>query len=566
MGTKVKNKVSSTSLKQNLFQKLSVNYKKAVLVLLVFAIALFVRTYKLSSYPDGFDEDEMALGYYAYSILKTGADEHGNKYPIYFESVGDYKYGLYSYFAIIPVSVFGLNIYSTRITAALFGSLTIILIYLIALEIFKKDYKYGLLASIALALNPTHIHFSRIGYSNVFGSFWALLAVLCYIKIIKKINIKTFTLGIVSLVAAIYSYQAYRVLLPAALITLPFLNPADFKTNIRLKILFPVLGITIVFFSFLNPISRVRSSNSQALINTPALVENFSEDNIAGSSLFITRVIHNKVTIAGVDFVKRYLAYFDPNFLFTETTSVSTRHGIPQVGLLLLIELPLMLIGIMRLKSTFPIVLLAISPLAAAMVADSLSITRAVFMMYPFALIVGSGIYYLTTDLRLGKLWQTAAGFGLALLYICNFLYFVHQYTVHKTYHHPWNTDIGLLDMVVGVNEYITSYDKVVVSRGHYMPFLFVNHKLSDKLIFNMPYDCPSVGKKNVLYVCFGTRIPKDARVIEVYRYKDGQPALFLVDFNYPQVDPVPEKMTIASEITNIKLDEKDYWPTDSTR
>ena len=42
------------------------------LLALIILIAIFARFYKLSSIPVGFNDDEAAFGYNAYSILKTG--------------------------------------------------------------------------------------------------------------------------------------------------------------------------------------------------------------------------------------------------------------------------------------------------------------------------------------------------------------------------------------------------------------------------------------------------------------------------------------------------------------
>ena len=95
---------------------------------------------------------------------------------------------------------------------------------------------------------------------------------------------------------------------------------------------------------------------------------------------------------------------------------------------------------------------------------------------------------------------------------------------------------------------------------------MFVNKKLDEKLIFNMPHDCPALGQKKVLYVCFGYKVPKSARVLEVYRFKDGLPAIFLVDFNQKQEGSLPDRLEWGEEIPTYKLDEKDYWPTDNRR
>lgn len=533
-----------------------------ITLITIFLFALFLRTWQLQKYPDAIDEDEMALGYYGYSIATNGSDEYGNKYPIYFKSVGDYKYGLPFYFATIPVKIFGLNTFSTRFTSAFFGSLSVIAIYFLVMELFEKR-KLSLISSVIIAISPMHIHFSRIAYTNIFGSFWTILTIIFFIKIIKKFNYKNLILGITTLIFAIYSYQAYRVILPLIFLTLPFFFFKEFKLDLKKKIILPLFGIVIVLLSFINPVSRNRSSNRTSLINTPALVENFSEDNLAGTKLLLTRIFHNKLEIASVDFVKRYLGYFDLKTTFIEQSSSSGRHVIPGIGLVYLVELPFFIYGLLKMKNTYvPLILLVIAPVPGAMVADSISFTRSVFIIYPISIISAYGVYQVLEKYK-------SNGFLLTVIvgiFAINFSFFVHQYLVHKTFHHSWYSDVGLVEMVEGVNKKIDNYDKVVISKGHYMPFLFVNKNLDEKLIFNMPYDCPALGQKKVLYVCFGYKVPKAARVLEVYRFKDGLPALFLIDFNAKHEGSLPARLEWGEEIPNNKLNEKDYWPTDNSR
>ena len=211
-----------------------------VTLIILFLFALLLRTWQLQKYPDAVDEDEMAMGYYGYSLATNGTDEYGNKYPIYFKSVGDYKYGLPFYFATLPVKIFGLNTFSTRVTSAFFGSLSVIAIYFLVMELFKMR-KLSLISSFMIAISPMHIHFSRIAYTNIFGSFWAILTIIFFIKIIKKFDYKIFIFGIISLISSIYSYQAFRVILPLVFLTLPLFLFKEFKKDLKKKIILPCI-------------------------------------------------------------------------------------------------------------------------------------------------------------------------------------------------------------------------------------------------------------------------------------------------------------------------------------
>ena len=108
-------------------------------------------------------------------------------------------------------------------------------------------------------------------------------------------------------------------------------------------------SIVIVALSLIPPESRARSQEFSQLVNIPKLTEQFTEDNRAGTPLIATRIFHNKLISSSLGFVSRYFSYFDPVFLFLQTTSGTERHSIPEIGLFFLIEAPLFLLGLLSL-------------------------------------------------------------------------------------------------------------------------------------------------------------------------------------------------------------------------
>src|SRR5690242_17248270 len=103
---------------------------KAILILILL-IASVLRLYSLSSIPGSLNQDEAALGYNAYSLVTTGADEHGKFLPFTLQSFGDGKLPVYSYITIPSILLFGLNEFSTRLPSALSGIISVFLVYLI---------------------------------------------------------------------------------------------------------------------------------------------------------------------------------------------------------------------------------------------------------------------------------------------------------------------------------------------------------------------------------------------------------------------------------------------------
>ena len=97
----------------------------------IVVLSFITRFFNLGSLPPALNRDEAALGYNAYSILKTAKDEHGQFLPLSFKSIGDYKMPLYIYATVIPVKLFGLNDFSIRFWSALAGVISVVMIYLI---------------------------------------------------------------------------------------------------------------------------------------------------------------------------------------------------------------------------------------------------------------------------------------------------------------------------------------------------------------------------------------------------------------------------------------------------
>ena len=122
-------------------------------LLAIVMLAAVVRVYDLDTLPPGLFCDEAALGYNAYSILKTGRDQNQELLPLSVWSFGlSYKNPIFIYVATVPIAAFGLNEFSVRLTAALFGVLGVIAITVLG-RLMLGDVG-SLLAALLLALVP----------------------------------------------------------------------------------------------------------------------------------------------------------------------------------------------------------------------------------------------------------------------------------------------------------------------------------------------------------------------------------------------------------------------------
>src|ERR1700690_2063879 len=127
---------------------------KLVLAIILF-IAFVLRFFALDKIPGSLIPDELALGYTSFSFLKTGADIHGNIFPLSFNVFGT-AWTLIGYplLDMIPQLFFGTSDFSVRFPSALSGVIGVFLIYFIAEIIFSGNKRIGLLAALVYAISP----------------------------------------------------------------------------------------------------------------------------------------------------------------------------------------------------------------------------------------------------------------------------------------------------------------------------------------------------------------------------------------------------------------------------
>src|ERR1051325_3024675 len=83
-------------------------------------IGVGLHLWKIGSAPPGFYIDESSNAYNAYCILQTGADEHGNPYPVFFRFGSQYQDPVLAYTLVPFVRYLGLHVWVARLPSALF--------------------------------------------------------------------------------------------------------------------------------------------------------------------------------------------------------------------------------------------------------------------------------------------------------------------------------------------------------------------------------------------------------------------------------------------------------------
>lgn len=115
---------------------------------------------------------------------------------------------------VSPIALFGFNEFSVRLPAAVFGALSVILIYLVVKEVFKglkNKELLGILASLSLTFSPWSYYYSHAAWSvNVFLVF-VLLGIIIFFKKKKQISLpKFFMTSLATLTVAVVSFTNTR--------------------------------------------------------------------------------------------------------------------------------------------------------------------------------------------------------------------------------------------------------------------------------------------------------------------------------------------------------------------
>lgn len=189
----------------------------------VVVVGAALRLPGLTSAPPGLNQDEACNAWNAWCLLKTGRDQWGEPWPVFcMRAMGEYRSTLYAYVLIPFQAVGGLNVWTTRLPAALAGVATIVALYALASRLFGRGV--GLAAAALLAINPTHVQMGRWGHE---GALTPLLSVLPLLALVwaglppsdSQSPPRAGRAALAGLVAGLvcYGYPAVRLFVPALL-------------------------------------------------------------------------------------------------------------------------------------------------------------------------------------------------------------------------------------------------------------------------------------------------------------------------------------------------------------
>lgn len=368
-------------------------------LIFIFLLGFFLRFYKLGGVPFGLYQDETAIGYNAYSILATGKDEHTIAFPLYFKSFGDYKLPVYIYLTAAAIKLFGLTEFAVRLPSALFGSLTILLIYFLVKKITEHK-TIALFTTFLVAINPWHLHYSRASFEVSVSLFLFVVGTLLLVQSSKKNN-GAFFAGTICFVLNLYSYNLTRMLSPLLfLLTLYFLR-SNLRVSRKELILTCIVGIIFImpFFATLNTRGGASSVRGTLIFSSAAVQAPLIEfrSYLVNLPSWWTKPLFNSLFLNVGKYVGNLASYLSVPFFYINGSSHGN-HGIGTVGQYYLFELPLFLIGIfvaIRKKSLWRRLIffwIAATIGTASLTREVPHATRSFFLIFPMELLTSFGL------------------------------------------------------------------------------------------------------------------------------------------------------------------------------
>lgn len=339
---------------ENIIEKIRQNQIRILFVAIIL-IALVLRLYHLGNIPNGFANDEGAVAYQSYSILKTGKDTWGKPFPLMsFKDFGEHlpPFAVYS---IVPfIKLMGLTVFSTRLPFALTAVIAIFPIYALTKELFMNK-KIALLACFLFAVSPFNIGWSRFIFEGNFGMLFYLLGITFLVLAKRKSRFLPFSAVFFGLTFT--TYHIYYFLTPVTALVLSgplvviFLkSKKDFILAAIISIIFIVYALGIVASGS----GRERFRQVSIFQNQNSLINLNTRQSYCGKIFppIFCRAIFNKGESYMYDYTFNYLSHFSFTFLSLDGTFL--RQAIlPKHGLIYPFEMPFVIIAVFFLLKNF---------------------------------------------------------------------------------------------------------------------------------------------------------------------------------------------------------------------
>ncbi len=352
--------------------------KQKKLIVILGAIVLlgaFFRLYRFPELPNSVNRDEAALGYNAYTILKTGKDEWEKHLPIVFKSFGDYKLAGYIYTLVPFVGVLGLTPLAVRLPSLLAGCLLPLAVFFLVSELTRKR-PFALLAAAVTAVAPWAIFYSRVGFEANLALLLFVTSLALFLRSMRREKPMLVFPAALLFFLSLLTYNTPLLLAPFFIILL--------LVFYRRKAIFSSIAIaTVALASFVLILPAIQGKSSVTLLSDVTSSTLMREQRIKAKTM-VERIESSRLYFYGTILGKNYVVTFLPDFLVIRG-GVNPWHEAPYAAhftwSIYVLAILGILIALKRRKKQDLIFLafLLISPIPSAITVDAPHATRSLF-------------------------------------------------------------------------------------------------------------------------------------------------------------------------------------------
>jgi hypothetical protein len=452
-----------------------------ILVLLGIVITgIFIRLYRFYDMPSGFIQDEAVLSYDLYSLMQTGYDHHGYKWPMTFQAFNDWVVHI-NYYQFIPfIALFGLDEYSLRYAMVFLSVISILLLYFIGKEVTNNNFVSLLMAFLFSLSNYSFMFCRWIGAPSVV-IFYISLCLIYFIRGINNVSKRRILWIISGIIFALtmYTYPSIEAFLPMWFGAVSIYLLWQIQKNKRADMFIDLFLLSIICSLIVAPLIYDQLKNPEKLTIRMNMVSITSNNN----QPVITYILN-------------YFKYFSPFPLFLggELNPTRTLPGFGYenycIGFFYYLGLLLFILNRKYLLKKYPslsnikiniiFLFILIFPIFPSFTLPGGNFQRAPYIFPIIFLISAIGIDY---ALDMLKYIQSVSKYktvyiGIAVIFI---MYLFQQYNYYSNYFSlqfkgitQWYYQYGMKDVInyVSLNE--NKYQNIIIDNVINMPYIYI--------------------------------------------------------------------------------------------
>lgn len=410
------------------------NIKVKLIWAIILLLALLLRIYGLDLNPVGLShDDELHEILNAKSLALTGSHKPGTVAGIFTQNdqcLGNCVYGELGSYILIPwMWIFPLSLFWSKIPFVL-ASVGIVFLMGKLFENLSNNSKIGLLAGLAVAINPWAIHFGRTAYLTTFSYLFFILGTYFFTR--KKEFKSNLILGFFFAIIGSMFYFGTKPILPLIILWGITYNSVSLKLR-NIKFTMGLLFIICLLGGlYLFVLSDSYAGNRLREISTSpvSIKQNVDTQRQISLNIPIVRdlVINKYFTDANIR-LEKYLGFFSPTFLFLKSVGDTDIYYDSNHGYFYLIDAFFLIFGIMALSGhlragifVLSLILLSVSPALIKTTGDTLYAHRTALAYPLISGVIAWGIYYFINKLHRFKRIFIILIFSCYILSLGNFL------------------------------------------------------------------------------------------------------------------------------------------------